>query len=128
MGAAARKARRAAEPGEPRAKILRARVEITSQGSDGRASTSVTDLPPEALAALEAASADVAEESAGPAPGDAAPTVAEVATAAQEAAQLRFCLRHAAPELAPAVDRLVLLLRRLPGVAEELQRRHLGRG
>lgn len=125
---AARRARRVEPVETPRAKILRARVEITSQGPDGRDNTSVTDLPPEALAALEAAAADVAEESAGPAPGDAAPTVAEVATAAQKAAGLRFCLSQAAPELVPDVDRIVRLLRRLHGVAEELQRRHLGRG
>lgn len=127
MGAA-RRARRAAEPVEPRAKILRARVEITSEGPDGRASTSVTDLPPEALAALEAVAADVAEESAGHAPCDDPPTVAEMSTAAQEAAELRFALSQAAPELVAPIDGIVRLLRRLPGVAEELQRRHLGRG
>lgn len=127
MGASRRK-QLATEPVEmPRAKILRARVEITSQGPDGRASTSVVDLSPEALAAVEAVAADVAEESSGPAPGDAAPTVDELASAAQGAAQLRVCVRHAAPELEPAVDLIVRLLRRLPGVAEELQRRHLGR-
>jgi hypothetical protein len=127
MGAA-RKAKRPAEPTPPRAKILRGRVELTTIGSDGIAITTIEELSPSALAAIESAAADAAEESAGPAPGDGPPDVAEMATAAQKAAELRFVLSRASPGLVPEVDRIVRLLRRLPGVAEELQRRHLGRG
>jgi hypothetical protein len=127
MGAA-RKAKRPAEPTPPRAKILRGRVEFTTMGTDGIAITTIEELSPSALAAIESAAADAAEESAGPAPGDGPPSVDEIATAAQKAAQLRFCVSRGAPSLVPEVDRLVRLLRRLPGVAEELQRRHLGRG
>jgi hypothetical protein len=127
MGAA-RKAKRPAEPTPPRAKILRGRVELTSMGTDGIAITTIEELSQAALAAIESAATDAAEESAGPVPGDGPPTVGEMATAAQEAAGLRFVLSRAAPSLVPDVDRLVRLLRRIPGVAEELQRRHLGRG
>jgi hypothetical protein len=113
-GAKKRAAREQAPP-EPSARILRASVTMTLEGPDG-AHDVTTELPPDALALLQAV-------------GDSdAPTIDEVATAAQKAVELRLSLLHAAPELVPEVDRLRDVLQRIPGVRAELDRRRAGRG
>ena len=98
---------------EPRAKVLRASVTMTLDGPGGPCDVTA-ELPPDGLALLESLSGD-------------APSVDEVASAAQKMGELRLILLRSYPELVPEVDRVAAVLRRIPGVAAELERRRLGR-
>lgn len=100
----------------PRAKLLGARAILTVQEPGGEARRVETELPAAALGIVEACAA-----------GDG-PTIDDLASAAQELAQLRLLSTRALPELGPALSRLEVLLRRLPGVEAELGRRRAGRG
>lgn len=102
-----------AAPPDPRTKVLRAVVTMTLDGPDGPRDVMV-ELPPDGLALLESLTGD-------------APTVDDVASAAQRAAQLRLTLLRAFPELVADVDGIIAVLRRIPGVSAELERRRAGR-
>jgi hypothetical protein len=87
---------------------------MTIDGPDGPCDVT-TELPPEGLAMLAAV-------------GDSdAPTVDEVASAAQRMAQVRLILLRSCPELVPEIERATAVLRRIHGVAAELERRRAGR-
>lgn len=97
----------------PLAKVIGARVLLTIDGPDGQVSTE-TELPSEALALLDGLT-------------DAnAVTTEEAADVAQRLAELRLVLLRADRTLLEPVDAAARLLRRLPGVAAELERRRLG--
>lgn len=97
----------------PRPKILGARVLLTIDGPDGPGSVE-TELPSEALALLDGLTdANVV-------------TTEEAADVAQRLAELRLVLLRADRTLLEPVDAAAGLLRRLPGVAAELEHRRLG--
>lgn len=109
-----RKACAAVAPVEgARPKILRALVLMTIDGPDGQVSTEA-ELPSEALAMLDGLTdANVV-------------TTEEAADVAQRLAELRLVLLRVDRTLLEPVDAAAGLLRRLPGVAAELERRRLG--
>lgn len=96
-----------------RSKVLSARVLMTIDGPDGTVSTE-TELPSDAIALLDGLT-------------DAnAVTTEEAADVAQQLAELRLVLLRADRTLLEPIDAAAGLLRRLPGVAAELERRRLG--
>jgi hypothetical protein len=98
-------------PVEPRAKVLRARVTMTLQGPTGDPVELEHDLPPPALSLLSHLGHDVA-------------TVDDLATCEQLLSQVRMVAPTCGlPELADIMGEVIAVLRRVPGVSAELDRR-----
>lgn len=97
-------------PVEPRAKVLRARVTMTLQGPTGEPVEVEREVPADALATLQL--------------GDDVATVDELATCEQTLAQVRMLAPTLGlPELAAILGEVTSVLRRVPGVSAELDRR-----
>jgi hypothetical protein len=99
------------QPVEPRAKVLRARVALTVQGPTGDPVELEQDAPPDALELVSQIGDDVA-------------TVGDLATCSQILAQVRMVAPTCGlPELADIMSEVIGVLRRVPGVSAELDRR-----
>jgi hypothetical protein len=98
-------------PVEPRAKVLRARVSLTLQGPTGDPVELEREVPPDALELVSQIGDDVA-------------TVDELATCEQTLAQVHLLAPTLGlPELASIMSEVIAVLRRVPGVSAELDRR-----
>jgi hypothetical protein len=96
---------------EPRAKVVRARVVMALQGPTGDPVELERDVPPDALELVSQLGDDVA-------------TVADLATCEQILAQVRLLAPTCGlPELAGILSEVIAVLRRVPGVSAELDRR-----